>query len=142
MSRGPVLLFQLVERKAVPKLGSYASADFKPDPLYHVIRHLASPGNWWLIETWWSARGFLFLMSKRLSLLPPILRPPLSSPSDHCKLIQLASTCGNSTACVCYLNWKPVDHPPPPPPPPPLTDRWTCGKGRPRATNTINTLRL
>ena len=28
----------------------------------------------------------------------------------------LASTCGNSTACVCYLNWKPVDPPPPPPP--------------------------
>ena len=22
-------------------------------------------------------------------------------------------TCGNSTACVCYLNWKPVDPPPP-----------------------------
>ena len=22
------------------------------------------------------------------------------------------------------------------------TDRWTCGKGRPRATNTTNTLRL
>ena len=40
----------------------------------------------------------------------------------------LARTCGNSTACVCYLNWKPVDPPPPPPPPP-----------RPRA---INTLRL
>ena len=43
-------------------------------------------------------------------------------------------TCGNSTACVCYLNWKPV---PPPltgfPPPPPPTDmyRWTYGKGRP-----------
>ena len=40
--------------------------------------------------------------------------------------IILASTCGNSTACVCYLNKKPVDPPPPPPPP---TDRWTCGKG-------------
>ena len=22
-------------------------------------------------------------------------------------------TCGNSTACVCYLNWKPVEPPPP-----------------------------
>ena len=32
--------------------------------------------------------------------------------------IALASTCGNSTACVCYLNWKPVD-----PPPPQQTDR-------------------
>ena len=29
-------------------------------------------------------------------------------------------TCGNSTAYVCYLNWKPVD--PPPPPPPQQTD--------------------
>ena len=29
----------------------------------------------------------------------------------------LACTCGNSTACVCYLNWKLVAPPPPPPPP-------------------------
>ena len=28
-------------------------------------------------------------------------------------IVSLASTCGNSTACVCYLNWKPVDPPPP-----------------------------
>ena len=33
---------------------------------------------------------------------------------------RLVSTCGNSTACVCYLNWKPVA--PPPPPPPQQTD--------------------
>ena len=27
-------------------------------------------------------------------------------------IVSLVSTCGNSTACVCYLNWKPVDPPP------------------------------
>ena len=40
----------------------------------------------------------------------------------------LASTCGNSTACVCYLNWKPVDPPPPPPPPPPQQTDGPVGK--------------
>ena len=29
--------------------------------------------------------------------------------------IPTSRTCGNSTACVCYLNWKPVAPPPPPP---------------------------
>ena len=49
------------------------------------------------------------------------------------KLLSLASTCGNSTACACYLNWKPVD-----PPPPQQTDG-PVGKA---ATNTINTLTM
>ena len=31
----------------------------------------------------------------------------------------LVCTCGNSAACVCYLNWKLL---PPPPPPPKQTD--------------------
>ena len=38
------------------------------------------------------------------------------------ELIITSRTCGNSTACVCYLNWKPVEPPPPPPPPPKQTD--------------------
>ena len=32
------------------------------------------------------------------------------------KIIITLRTCGNSTACDCYLNCKPVDPPPPPPP--------------------------
>ena len=45
---------------------------------------------------------------------------------------QLACTCGNSTACVCYLKWKPVA---PPSPPPKQTDG-PVGKAGLRSANT------
>ena len=41
----------------------------------------------------------------------------------------LACTCGNSTACVCYLNWKHVRCPFSPPPPP-LPNRQMDGRRR------------
>ena len=45
-------------------------------------------------------------------------------------ILILACTCGNSTACVCYLNWKPVA-----PPPPKQTDG-PVGKTGLRSANT------
>ena len=50
-----------------------------------------------------------------------VLTPSSKSINFTINYEPIVSTCGNSTACVCYLNWKPVD-PPPPPPPPQQTD--------------------
>ena len=57
----------------------------------------------------------------------------------------LASTCGNSTACVCYLNWTHgslLTPPPPPPPPNRQMDLWEGSYKHYKHLEAINTLRL
>ena len=49
--------------------------------------------------------------SFRVKALTVELSPPASVRVTR-TIYHTSRTCGNSTACVCYLNWKPVEPPP------------------------------